>query len=98
MIKKFFIIVIFSFFLNQVNAEENIMILKLKDGDVVIELFPQVAPNHVKRFKQLAEEIKTKLSVGGSFKNDSIIIQGDYRDEIMTILKEKGFLVKRVGG
>ncbi len=58
MIKKFFIIVIFSFFLNQVNAEENIMILKLKDGDVVIELFPQVAPNHVKRFKQLAEEKK----------------------------------------
>ena len=51
-----------------------------------------------KDFKQLAKEIKTKLSVGGSFKNDSIIIQGDYRDEIMTILKEKGFLVKRVGG
>lgn len=51
-----------------------------------------------KDFKQLAKEIKTKLSVGGSFKNDSIIIQGDYRDEIMNILKEKGFLVKRVGG
>ena len=34
------------------------MILKLKDGNVIIELFPDVAPNHVKRFKQLAEEKK----------------------------------------
>ena len=49
-------------------------------------------------FKILAKEIKTKLSVGGSFKDGSIIIQGDYRDKIMTILKEKGFKVKRVGG
>ncbi len=51
-----------------------------------------------KDFKELAKEIKTTLSVGGSFKNDSIIIQGDYRDKIMNILKEKGFSVKRVGG
>ena len=49
-------------------------------------------------FKLLAKELKTKLSVGGSFKDDTIIIQGDYRDKIMTILKEKGFKVKRVGG
>ncbi len=49
-------------------------------------------------FKILAKEIKTKLSVGGTFKDDSIIIQGDYRDKIMIILKEKGFKVKRVGG
>ena len=49
-------------------------------------------------FKILAKEIKTKLSVGGTFKDDSIIIQGDYRDKIMTILKDKGFKVKRVGG
>ncbi|WP_194767459.1 translation initiation factor [Tamlana sp. I1] len=49
-------------------------------------------------FKILAKEIKTKLSVGGSFKDDKIIIQGDYRDKIMQMLKEKGFNVKRVGG
>ena len=49
-------------------------------------------------FKILAKEIKTKLSVGGSFKDDKIIIQGDYRDKIMDMLKEKGFKVKRVGG
>lgn len=49
-------------------------------------------------FKKLAKELKTKLSVGGTFKDDKIIIQGDFRDKIMTILKEKGFSVKRVGG
>ena len=31
------------------------MILKLKDGDIKIELFEDVAPNHVKRIKELAE-------------------------------------------
>ena len=49
-------------------------------------------------FKKLAKELKQKLSVGGSFKDDKIIIQGDYRDKIMNILKDKGFNVKRVGG
>jgi len=49
-------------------------------------------------FKKLAKEIKTKFSVGGSFKDEKIIIQGDYRDQIMKLLKEKGFNVKRVGG
>lgn len=49
-------------------------------------------------FKALAKEIKTTLSVGGSFKDDTIIIQGDYRDKIMKILQDKGFKVKRVGG
>lgn len=49
-------------------------------------------------FKILAKELKTTFSVGGSFKNDEIIIQGDYRDKIMELLKNKGFKVKRVGG
>jgi len=49
-------------------------------------------------FKILAKEIKQLLSVGGSFKNDQIIIQGDYRNKIMDFLKKKGFKVKRVGG
>ena len=34
------------------------MILKLKDGDVKIELFADVAPNHVKRIKDLANSGK----------------------------------------
>jgi cyclophilin family peptidyl-prolyl cis-trans isomerase len=49
-----FLILIFLL-TNNLIAEENIMILKLKDGDVKIELFKDVAPNHVKRIKELAE-------------------------------------------
>ncbi len=57
---KFFIHLVILFYLltNQITAEENIMILKLKDGDVKIELFNDVAPNHVKRIKDLANSGK----------------------------------------
>ncbi len=50
--------ILFFFITNQSIAEENIMILKLKDGDVKIELFEDVAPNHVKRIKELADDGK----------------------------------------
>tara|TARA_Y100000590_G_scaffold123106_1_gene140980 strand:- start:3915 stop:4472 length:558 start_codon:yes stop_codon:yes gene_type:complete len=52
----FYIIIFFSIFINNINAQENTMILKLKDGDVKIELFPDVAPKHVERIKKLADE------------------------------------------
>ena len=47
-------ILIFSLLTNNIFAQNNLMILKLKDGDVKIELFEDVAPNHVKRIKDLA--------------------------------------------
>ena len=50
--------ILFFFINNQSIAKENIMILKLKDGDVKIELFEDVAPNHVKRIKELANDGK----------------------------------------
>ena len=34
------------------------MILKLKHGDVKIEMYPDVAPNHVKRIQELADSDK----------------------------------------
>ena len=49
------IFILFFLITNQSIAQENIMILKLKDGDVKIELFEDVAPNHVKRIKELAD-------------------------------------------
>ena len=52
----------------------------------------------IEDFKLLAKEIKQFLGVGGSFKDEQIIIQGDYRVKIMAYLKDKGFKVKRVGG
>ena len=49
------LLILFFLISNQSTAEENIMILKLKDGDVKIELYEDVAPNHVKRIKELAD-------------------------------------------
>jgi cyclophilin family peptidyl-prolyl cis-trans isomerase len=49
------IFILFLLSINQLIAEENIMILKLKDGDVKIELFDDVAPKHVQRIKELAD-------------------------------------------
>ena len=58
MIKKLLLILIFVAIYNPTNAKEDIMILKLKDGNVVIELFNDIAPNHVERFKKLSNEKK----------------------------------------
>ena len=54
---KKYIIFFIAFYFLQINysqSKENIMILKLKNGNVEIELYSEIAPNHVKRFKELA--------------------------------------------
>ena len=57
--KKFIylFIIFFSLVTTKVMAN-NIMILKLEYGQVEIELYPDKAPNHVKRFKELADNGK----------------------------------------
>jgi len=52
------ILILFFILTNNIIAEENTMIIELKDGNVKIELFEDVAPNHVQRIKQLAKEGK----------------------------------------
>ncbi len=56
--KYFLIIILFFLIPKNIIAKENIMILKLKDGDVEIELFEDKAPKHVERIKKLANEGK----------------------------------------
>ena len=51
-------ILFFSLVTTNINAKNNIMILKLSYGEVEIELYPEKAPNHVKRFKELADNGK----------------------------------------
>ena len=58
--KKFICLLILFFSLegNVLLAKNNIMILKLSYGEVEIELYPDKAPNHVKRFKELSDSGK----------------------------------------
>ena len=51
-------VIFFSLINSNLNAKENKMILKLEYGEVEIELYPDKAPNHVKRFKELADQGK----------------------------------------
>tara|TARA_B100000530_G_C15760912_1_gene409546 strand:+ start:183 stop:506 length:324 start_codon:yes stop_codon:yes gene_type:complete len=46
----------------------------------------------------LAKKIKTSLGIGGSIKNNEIILQGRIQEKIIEILKTDGYKTKKVGG
>ena len=62
---------------------------------LIIEGFEGENKNHLKK---ISSNLKQRFSVGGSVKNQTIIIQGNIRDKVMNYLSEIGFTVKRVGG
>ena len=48
--------------------------------------------------KDLCKLIKSKCGVGGSAKNDSIIIQGKLKDKVALLLENEGYKVVKKGG
>ena len=56
------------------------------------------APVTKSELKKLARELKARCGCGGTVKGDTIEIQGDKRNELLEVLKAKGYIVKLAGG
>ena len=51
------LLILINFGVNMnIEADENIIIMELKSGNVTIEMKPELAPNHVKRIKELVKD------------------------------------------
>ena len=72
-------------FSNKGRAGKTVTLIKGFDGEV-------------QDLKAMAKTLKNAVGVGGTVKDGEIIIQGNYREQLIKLLSAMGHHVKRVGG
>ncbi len=65
-------------------------------GRTIIEL--KGLPNNKSWCKKLAKNLKSKLAVGGAYKNDFIEVHGEKLEEVKRFLDTEGLKFKQIGG
>ena len=55
-------------------------------------------PLHPEGLRDLAKKLKQKCGTGGTIKGQTIEIQGDHRDLLVSELQSMGYTVKKSGG
>jgi translation initiation factor 1 len=84
----------------QGNSEQELKVLidrKQRKGKSVTLITGFIGDNE--DLKELAKILKSKCGVGGSSKDDQILIQGEFKDKIFDLLIDMGYAkTKKVGG
>jgi len=65
-------------------------------GRTIIEITS--LPSNKAWCKKLAKGLKSKLAVGGAYKNDLIEVHGEKMDQVKAYLEAEGLKFKQIGG